>query len=670
LRALARQLSPRALARRLSLRALARQLSPRALARRLNLRRFVTWESALVLALTTFAAVLRTWDLTDTPFGFIGDEANVVRDSQRIAKDGWVGPWSGTALGYPIAALYVIAPFIKVLGVSVFSARLPAALLGTVAVPLAYYVGRNVGGWRVGLCSALLLTVSIWHLHVSRVALPVVGWPTMELAALLCLQLGIRDRNPVYFVLCGLATGVSLWVYPSASAFAVALSAFLGVWGLVQIYRARSLQRLELAALVPLAIAGAYVLGRRQLDLAIDGWVDPFAYVLVFAIAPPLLLWMFWRLLQRQEYATVQTAVLLILFAASAYLAAKPLIDFSNLPSRPLDNRFKIVYIFDGELRRRCEEAPPEQHDYSCRNAVARSTSHKLDVVRNRLQFIYQSLVNDSVIDGADGLGGLPPIGKYVAYLAAVGIVLSLARFRRDAVIIGLMVIPALALASALTRGGELRRCIGMLPFVTLYAAITMGVAWEWASRQRLVIHAAVFALVAVTIGVAGYQHVEYYFRDYEKEPSARFVFNPDAREMFEYVDSLGHPYVYFYNNRISVGYETSVLAPNMAGGEDRATQFVQPEEGDMPRIDLRPAETVAVPARQRPDGAVFVLDGAYAPLLDAIERRYPGGKVTSNYDERLGNYIFIGYHLPERLLREFMAQESFTYPVALPPAP
>src|SRR5438552_16232206 len=121
-----------------------------------------SWEAWLVVALTSFAAVLRLWRLPVRPYGFHGDEANVTLDAQQILHHGWIGPWSDLSRGYPIAVNYFIAPFVAIFGADPFGARLPVAVLGTAAAPLAYGVFRNVAGWRSGVCGTLLITVSLW----------------------------------------------------------------------------------------------------------------------------------------------------------------------------------------------------------------------------------------------------------------------------------------------------------------------------------------------------------------------------------------------------------------------------------------------------------------------------------------------------------------------------
>jgi len=382
--------------------------------------------------------------------------------------------------------------------------------------------------------------------------------------------------------------------------------------------------------------------------------------------------WLMTRIVERGDYRTARTIMLLAILAASTYLAAKPLIDVADLPGDPLDRRFQQVYVFSDSLRERCEPVPPDKRDPDCRNAVADSASQKVDVMRNRMQRVYMSLVVESNIDPSDGLGTRPPLGKYVAYLALAGAVVALVvgRYRREAVIIGLILIPGLFLSTALTRGGELRRGIGALPFLTLYAGIALGAAWEWAARQRLAVYAAIVALVTFAVAAVAFGGAFYYFRDYEDDPRAAFSFSPQARSAWEYVDTLGHPYVYYYNQRSRVSYSTNILAPDMAGGEDRSTEFTTETGRSEPRIDLRQSPEPALELTRQPDGAVFVFIEAYAVLFDQIRERYPGGAETSSYNDKTGAWNFRAYYLPAPLLDQYLRAEGVSYTIAENEAP
>ena len=192
------------------------------------------WEALAVFVLTAAAAFVRLWHLTTLPYGFHNDEGNVTIDALRILDHGWIGAYSPLANGYPIAVNYWVAPFIKVLGEGVLAVRLPMALLGIITVPLAYYTFRMAIGWRGALCGSVLIAFSLWHLHLSRVGFPVIGWPVAELLAMLFLQLAFRHLKWWWFAAAGVCIGVGTWVYVSALLFAAGAAIYLAAWFVVR----------------------------------------------------------------------------------------------------------------------------------------------------------------------------------------------------------------------------------------------------------------------------------------------------------------------------------------------------------------------------------------------------------------------------------------------------
>lgn len=66
--------------------------------------------------------------------------------------------------------IYLLVPFIKVLGLNAWAVRLPSALAGILAVYLTYLIGKKIYTEKVGLWAAFFLAISPWHLMLSRPA--------------------------------------------------------------------------------------------------------------------------------------------------------------------------------------------------------------------------------------------------------------------------------------------------------------------------------------------------------------------------------------------------------------------------------------------------------------------------------------------------------------------
>ena len=183
-------------------------------------------EAGLVLAFTLAAFLLRVPNLNTNPPGILVDEA--YQGLQGMAH------WTGEKLpavaehetppDYPFWSL-IEAVSTKTLGVSINSIRLPAAIIGSLTIPLAWLVTRALFGSTAGIISALFLCGSFWHVHNSRLALPLAPLAAESLAlGWLLLAAGIRDRKWAP-VLAGALCGYSIFGYSAAMQ--------LPLWGLV-----------------------------------------------------------------------------------------------------------------------------------------------------------------------------------------------------------------------------------------------------------------------------------------------------------------------------------------------------------------------------------------------------------------------------------------------------
>jgi len=188
----------------------------------------------IVVLVTVVAAVPRLAALTSIPGGLHGDEAWTGIDARRILNEGMIGPYVKSALGQPAGPLYFAAPFVGVFGNTVFAIRFAMAILGIATIPLAYVTFRVMFNRNIGAFAALLLAVSIWHIHYSRIAFMVISWPLLEMLTLLFFFLGLRAQRWIYFVLAGVALGCGVYTYNAYSVFAVAvlvLAAWVPIFG-------------------------------------------------------------------------------------------------------------------------------------------------------------------------------------------------------------------------------------------------------------------------------------------------------------------------------------------------------------------------------------------------------------------------------------------------------
>ncbi len=154
--------------------------------------RLLAWDPLPWLAILTLAALaLRLYRLDFKSIWV--DEAFSIYVSQRP-----LGQIPSLIRGdvHPPLYYFVLNLFLP-FGSSEFVARLPSALFGAAAVPLAFLAGRELLGRREGLLGALLLTVSVMHVYFSQEARM---YPLFTFFALLSVLLFLRARKSGRFL--------------------------------------------------------------------------------------------------------------------------------------------------------------------------------------------------------------------------------------------------------------------------------------------------------------------------------------------------------------------------------------------------------------------------------------------------------------------------------------
>ena len=171
------------------------------------------WELLAVVLLTAVAAFLRLYLLADIPAGFHGDEAWSGLEALRILNEGWIGIQSGSALGQAAGTFYFTALLIHFFDASIFTARLPMALFGIATIPASYLLFRVGFGRWVALFATSALTVSYWHVHMSRLSFPVIALPFACTLAAAAILLAMRSRSRLGWLIAGMMLGLGPYTY-------------------------------------------------------------------------------------------------------------------------------------------------------------------------------------------------------------------------------------------------------------------------------------------------------------------------------------------------------------------------------------------------------------------------------------------------------------------------
>jgi len=164
------------------------------------------------------AAILRLWNLSDVPPGLNVDEAangwnafclaRTLHDQHGVFLP--ILDSAGYGQGLSTLLLYVMAPFVGVLGPTTFAIRLPGVIAGVATVWLVYFIGKELFDRRVGLAAAAMLAISPWHLQLSRWGHMATLFPFLVALVILLM---LRTDSWKRALIAGAVAGLALYGY-------------------------------------------------------------------------------------------------------------------------------------------------------------------------------------------------------------------------------------------------------------------------------------------------------------------------------------------------------------------------------------------------------------------------------------------------------------------------
>jgi 4-amino-4-deoxy-L-arabinose transferase-like glycosyltransferase len=185
-----------------------------------RLRRLIFKEWFLLLLITVLAAALRLYALDRLPPGLYHDEAYNGLDALDVLR-GLRPIFFEANNGREPLFIYLVSLSIALLGRSPLAIRIVAALLGTLTVPVAYLMARELLGRREALLTALVTAITFWHLNLSRIGFRAVSLPLFSALCLWWFARGLHQKRWYGFALAGLCLGVAQYTYIAARFVAV-----------------------------------------------------------------------------------------------------------------------------------------------------------------------------------------------------------------------------------------------------------------------------------------------------------------------------------------------------------------------------------------------------------------------------------------------------------------
>jgi 4-amino-4-deoxy-L-arabinose transferase-like glycosyltransferase len=191
-----------------------------------------TWlEVVTVAALTLLALILRVMALDRVPYTVGGDEAWHGLLARQVLSGELRNPFVMGYMSMPTSFYWPLSWSLRLVGNDATGLRFPAAVAGTITIPILYLFARRLWGKQIALLSALFLTAYDYHIHYSRLGANNIWDPLFVVLTLWLVDLGLTTTDRLkcsrLFTLAGLVMGLSVYYYTGARLLPILVATYV-----------------------------------------------------------------------------------------------------------------------------------------------------------------------------------------------------------------------------------------------------------------------------------------------------------------------------------------------------------------------------------------------------------------------------------------------------------
>ena len=226
-------------------------------------------EIVFLIIILVIAAFFRLWQLDSIPAGIYPDVAINGNDALDSLKTGDFKVFYPENNGREGLFIWMVALSFAIFGVSIWSIKIVAAIVGILTVLGLYLLTREIFNKNVALISSFFLAVSFWHINFSRIGFRAILLPFILVFAFYFLFRGFRTQKLYNFIISGFFFGLGFYTYIPYRFIILLLPLILICWWFI--YQKQNLRKifmlntlyLILAIIVALPI-GIYFLQNPQ----------------------------------------------------------------------------------------------------------------------------------------------------------------------------------------------------------------------------------------------------------------------------------------------------------------------------------------------------------------------------------------------------------------------
>lgn len=217
-------------------------------------------EISILLAVTTFAFVLRWWQLGEAVHFFV-DEVNFVSAVLEFRTTNHVpllSPFSGIT-AFPWLFPYLQSQAVNLFGRDLEGLRAVSAIMGTLTIPALYLLAKTLFDRKTALLAALLLATFPPHIHFSRLGINNIADPLFGTLALAFLARGLMTHRRMDYVVGGVMLGLTQYFYEGGRLLYPPLVVLWLALGALLWRRTRQAMSLHVRGLAPTGLAALVV---------------------------------------------------------------------------------------------------------------------------------------------------------------------------------------------------------------------------------------------------------------------------------------------------------------------------------------------------------------------------------------------------------------------------
>lgn len=160
-----------------------------------------------ILSITIVGAFLRLYHLDYNSIW--GDELYTF----MFAQNSFLNIWSSFATDVHPPLFYWIEHLILLFNQSDFAIRIIPCIFGIATIPLMYQFGKEFISEKVGIISALFLSLSTFHIYYAQDARMYTMWLFFFLISLILYLRAIKTNSTNYWLVFGIVSAICLWTF-------------------------------------------------------------------------------------------------------------------------------------------------------------------------------------------------------------------------------------------------------------------------------------------------------------------------------------------------------------------------------------------------------------------------------------------------------------------------